>query len=53
MVERYQRELFYSDPGEMFSWCAARLTRKLRLRHDYNAPPKLGVPVDYTIFLYK
>ena len=53
MVERDERELFYSDPGDMFSWCAARLTRKLSLRHDYNASPALDVPVDYTIFLYK
>ena len=52
-VDQYERELFFSDPGEMFTWCAERLTRKLKLRHDYNAPPDLRVPVDYTIYLYK
>ena len=52
-VTRQESELFYSDPGKMFAWCAERLTRKLTLRHDYNAPAKLGVPVDYTIYLYK
>ena len=52
-IDHYERELFYSDPGEMLTWCAERLTRKVTLRHDYNAPPELGVPVDYTIYLYK
>lgn len=52
-MDYYEPQLFYSDPGEMLTWCAKRLTRKLTLRHDYNAPPELGVPVDYTIFLYK
>ena len=52
-VERLEPDLFYSNPGEMVSWCLQHLTRKIRLRHDYNAPPSLGVPVDYTIYLYR
>ena len=52
-VRRFESDLFYSDPAEMFTWCAEHVSRKLSLRHDYNAPPGLGVPVDYTIYLFK
>ena len=52
-VNQYEPDLFYSDPADMLTWCAERCTRRITLRHDYNAPPELGVPVDYTLYLFK
>ena len=45
--------LFYVEPDVLAHWCAEHLTRRLILRHDYNAPAALGVPVDFTICLFK
>jgi SAM-dependent methyltransferase len=52
-VKREQSGLFYVEPDALARWCAEHLTRRLVLRHDYNAPSNLGVPVDFTICLLK
>ncbi len=52
-VDRLESNLFYTRPEEMLEWCARHLTRRFTLRHDYNIPPQLGLPIDYTMFLFK
>lgn len=52
-VERHEADLFYTRPPEMVEWCAKRLTRKLSLRHDYNVSTDVGLPLDYTLYLFK
>jgi SAM-dependent methyltransferase len=52
-VGREDSGLFYVEPDTLAHWCAEHLTRRLILRHDYNAPAALGVPVDFTICLFK
>ena len=46
-------ELYYSDPGQMFSWCVKHVTSNLTLRHDYSDAGKPDIPIDYTIILRK
>ena len=53
VVAHQGSELFFSDPGQMFTWCLNHVTTNITLRHDYNAARKTGVPIDYTIFLKK
>ena len=52
-VDRREPDLFYVDPTVLFDWCASKLTRNIVLRHDYNAPRSLGVPVDFSVYLFK
>lgn len=53
LVAHQESELYYSDPGKMFSWCVEHVTSSLTLRHDYNTALKAGVPVDYTLYLHR
>ena len=52
-VGRQEPGLFYIEPDALAKWCAQHITRRLMLRHDYNAPSSMGVPVDFTLFLFK
>jgi hypothetical protein len=45
--------LVLTHPHEMLQWCAARVTTRLTLRHDYNPPAEQSVLADYTVYLFK
>ena len=46
-------DLFYTDPNEMWRWCATNLTHNAQLRDDYSPRPETGIATDYTIYLPK
>jgi SAM-dependent methyltransferase len=51
-VEYQAKDLFYSDPSSVLTYCKKNLTPFVSLKHDYIIKPN-GYPYEYSMFLSK
>lgn len=51
-VDYQDKELYYSNPIEIFDFCKKNITKKVTLRHDYLVKEN-SIPFEYCIYLYK
>ena len=51
-VDRQDKDLYYSNPVEIFDFCKTELSKKVVLRHEYKTKPNV-IPFEYTMYVYK
>lgn len=51
-VDYQDKELYYSNPIEIFDFCKKYISKKVTLRHDYLVKEN-SIPFEYCIYLYK
>ena len=51
-VDYQDKDLYYSNPVEIFDFCKTTLGNKVVLRHEYQTKPNV-MPFEYTVYVYK
>tara|TARA_B110000259_G_scaffold188065_1_gene244751 strand:+ start:4948 stop:5571 length:624 start_codon:yes stop_codon:yes gene_type:complete len=51
-VDYQDKDLYYSNPVEIFDFCKTELSNKVILRHEYQTKPNV-IPFEYTVYVYK